>query len=246
MYKTLFPACAMFVLAACNSGDDQKKKEAIGNEAKTGETDGWVSLFDGKTTAGWHKYGGGQAGSAWKVADSILYLDTTVKADWQVANGGDILTDEEFENFNLKLEWKIAKNGNSGIIFYVHEDPAKYEHTWQTGPEMQVVDNEGHPDGRIEKHKAGDLYDLISARGTAKPAGEWNMVEIKSLNGQLDLFLNGKQVVSTVMWDDNWKKLVAGSKFKDMPDFGTYKKGRIALQDHGNEVSFRNIRIKRL
>jgi hypothetical protein len=112
---------------------------------------------------------------------------------------------------------------------------------------MQVLDNAGHDDGKIIKHHAGDLYDLIScSQETVKPVGEWNQVEIISNNGKLDFILNGTNVVSTTMWDDNWKKLVAGSKFKDMPDFGTYKKGRIALQDHGNMVSYRNIMIKKL
>jgi hypothetical protein len=211
------------------------------------QNDGWVSLFDGKTTDGWHKYGGSPAGSAWKVADGSLYLDTTSKAVWQIKNGGDIVTNDEFENFDLKLEWKISKAGNSGIIFYIHEDSVKYKESWNTGPEMQILDNEGHPDGKIHKHRAGDLYDLIAcSKETVKPVGEWNQVEIKNLNGKLDLFLNGENVVSTIMWDDHWNKLIAGSKFRSMPGFGTYKKGRIALQDHGNMVWFRNIMIKKL
>ena len=101
-------------------------------------------------------------------------------------------------------------------------------------PKCRYSDNAGHDDGKIIKHHAGDLYDLIScSQETVKPVGEWNLAEIISNNGKLDFILNGTNVVSTTMWDDNWKKLVAGSKFKDMPDFGTYKKGRIALQDHG-------------
>ncbi|MEP6713654.1 MAG: DUF1080 domain-containing protein [Ferruginibacter sp.] len=208
---------------------------------------GWISLFDGKTTAGWHSYGKTTVGEAWKVADETLYLDTTKKAGWQTSQGGDILTADEYENFDLKLEWKIAANGNSGIIFYIHEDTAKYKYVWYTGPEMQVLDNAGHPDAKIPKHRAGDLYDLIAcSKETVKPAGEWNEAEIKALNGKLDLYLNATNVVSTMLWDDNWKQLVAGSKFKAYPDFGTFKKGRIALQDHGNTVWYRNIKIKRL
>jgi hypothetical protein len=210
------------------------------------KTEGWQLLFDGKTTKGWHQYGGGAVGAAWKVRDGYLYLDTSEKENWQIKNGGDIVSDEEFENFHLKLEWKITKNGNSGIIFYIHEDKSKYNWPWETGPEMQVLDNAGHPDAKIFKHRSGDLYDLIScAKETTKNYGEWNLAEIKCVNGKLELYLNGELVVSTTMWDDNWHKMVAGSKFRNMPGFGTYKKGRIGLQDHGDEVYFRNIRIKR-
>lgn len=209
--------------------------------------DGWVSLFDGKTTAGWHKYGGAPVGSAWKVEDGVLHLDANQKENWQIKDGGDIVSDKEYENFHLKLEWKIDTCGNSGIIFNIHEDTAKYEFPWMTGPEMQVLDNSCHPDAKIIKHRAGDLYDLItSAPETVKPALEWNLAEIKSQNGTLEFYLNGVKVVTTTMWDEGWKKMIAGSKFKAWTDFGTYKKGRIALQDHGNHVWFKNIRIKEL
>lgn len=232
----------LFILAACDpsariAGDNQLTKEQ-----KSG---GWHLLFDGKTTKGWHKYGGGPVGEAWKVKDGYLYLDTTEKANSKINKGGDIVTDDEYENYHLKLEWKISKNGNSGIIYGVLEDKATYNWPWQTGPEMQIIDNDGHPDAKFIKHRAGDLYDLISCtRETVKPISEWNLAEIKILNGKLDLYLNGENVVSTTMWDDNWKKLIANSKFKNMPGFGTIKKGRIGLQDHGNEVQFRNIMIK--
>lgn len=249
-------------IASCNnSGDDKKttdtpadtskpKTETAMNNTLTDQqkADGWQLLFDGTSTKGWHKYGGGAVGSAWKIADGTLYLDTTVKENWQVKGGGDIATDDEFENFDLQLDWKIAQNGNSGIMFNVHEgDTVKYKYPWYTGPEMQVLDNNGHPDAKIPKHRAGDLYDLISSsKETVKPAGEWNHAEIKCLNGKLDLFLNGENVVSTTLWDDAWKKLVAGSKFKQWPDFGTFKKGRICLQDHGNMVWYKNVMIKKL
>lgn len=249
MYKLFLLAGCLSVLAACNSGTQQSAEVTNNdstNNSNAQSSEEWISLFDGNSTAGWHKYGGGPAGAAWKVADGALYLDTSIKKD-QVGEGGDLVTDADFENFDLKLEWKIAPKGNSGIIFYVHEDSAKFKNTWHTGPEMQVVDNEGHPDGKIVKHQAGDLYDLIaSTKKAAKPVGEWNEAEIKSMNGQLELYLNGEKTVTTTMWDDNWKKLIEGSKFRDMPTFGTYRQGKIALQDHGNMVWYRNIQLKRL
>ena len=230
--------------AACNSQSEKKTEPAM---AETNIDSGWISLFDGQSLKGWHNYGKTTVGEAWKVADGNLYLDTTQKDGWQIKGGGDIVTDDEFENFHLKLEWKIAANGNSGIIFYIHEDTSKYDHVWQTGPEMQILDNDGHGDGKIIKHRAGDLYDLIScSTETVKPVGEWNAVEIISKDGKLDFLLNGTNVVSTTLWDEVWTNLVAGSKFKQWPGFGTYKTGHIALQDHGNTVWYRNIKIKRL
>lgn len=231
-------------LAACNSKSGKKDEPAM-SDSKTDS--GWVSLFDGQSLKGWHNYGKTTVGEAWKVEDGNLFLDTTKKEGWQIKSGGDIVTDGEYENFHLKLEWKIAPNGNSGIIFYVHEDTAKYDFAWQTGPEMQVLDNNGHPDAKIQKHRAGDLYDLIAcSTETVKPAGEWNDVEIIANNGKLDFLLNGMNVVSTSLWNDAWNQLVAGSKFKQWPGFGTYKKGHISLQDHGNSVWYRNIKIKQL
>ena len=217
------------------------------DSTKTNQGNGWISLFDGKTTKGWHKYGGGPVGPAWKVADGVLYLDASEKEGVKIKGGGDIVTDEQFENFDLKIEWKISKGGNSGIMFCVHEDTTKYKAPYETGPEMQVLDNEGHRDGKIHKHRAGDLYDLIAcSKETVKPVGEWNQVEIKLLNGKLDFLLNDVSVVSTTMWNDNWDKMVANSKFKTMPGFAKFKKGGIDLQDHDFTVWYRNIIIKKL
>jgi hypothetical protein len=209
------------------------------------QNEGWKLLFDGQTTNGWHTYGKSTIGSAWKVVDGTLFFDGDVKKQNR-AEGGDIVTSEEFENFHLKLDWKISPNGNSGIIFYVHEDPVKYPSPWQTGPEMQVLDNNGHPDAKIHTHRAGDLYDLIAAKENVRPVGEWNEVEIIANRGDLKFFMNGEQVLHTTMWDDNWRDMVAKSKFKNMPGFGTYKKGKIVLQDHDDNVWFRNIKIREL
>lgn len=206
----------------------------------------WTPLFDGNTFAGWAKYGGGAVGKAWKIENGELYLDAANKAGWQTGDGGDIVTAEEYENFHFKYEWKIAANGNSGVIFLVHESP-EYSYPWQTGPEMQVLDNAGHPDAKIVSHRAGDLYDLIvSSQETVKPAGEWNQAEIRINKGKLDFFLNGVNIVSTQLFTPEWEALIAKSKFKSMPGFGKYTKGKIALQDHGDVVHYRNLVIKKL
>ena len=158
---------------------DQEKKE------------GWKLLFDGQTTAGWRNYGSDKIGEAWKVKDGVLYLDTSKKKDWQTHGGGDIITEKEYENFELSLEWKIEACGNSGIMFNVVESKDN-QYAWYSAPEVQVLDNACHPDAKIIKHRAGDLYDLIScSTETVKPAGEWNQVRITSNKGNLELWLNG-------------------------------------------------------
>lgn len=205
------------------------------------QKEGWTLLFDGKTTTGWRTFNKTEAGAGWKVQNGELTLDKTVKE-----GRGDLLTDAEYENYEFSIDWKIDACGNSGIIFDVKEDP-KYEATYVTGPEMQVLDNSCHPDAKIIKHRAGDLYDLIScSKETVRPAGEWNHAVIRSNNGKMDFWLNGTKVVSFTMHDAKWDAMVAASKFKSMPDFGKARKGHIALQDHGDNVSYRNIKIREL
>ena len=210
------------------------------------KAEGWKLLFDGKSLKGWHKYGTDSIGKAWVINDKSIHLEVSDKKDWQTKNGGDILSTNEFANFHLKVDWRISKDGNSGIIFNVHEDPAQYKYPWMTGPDMQVLDNDGHPDAKIIKHRAGDLYDLLTSIETVKKYGQWNHAEIISDNGSLKFYLNGVKVVETTMWDDAWRSMIAKSKFHEFPGFGTYKKGKLCLQDHGNNVWFRNIKIKEL
>lgn len=238
----LFLFAAITILPACKSSVNKSKNKTSENN------DGWKLLFDGKTTAGWHTYGKDSIGSAWKAEDSTLYLDAREKKDWQTKDGGDIVTNDEFENFDLKLDWKISEDGNSGIMFYVREDTSKYQYPWNTGPEMQIADNEKNEDGKVYKSRAGDLYELFatSSQQFVKPAGQWNHVEIISDKGKLDFYMNDQHVLDTNIWDNAWKKNIANTKFKDMPGFGTFKKGKIALQDHGADVWFKNIKIKNL
>ena len=232
--RFFFTMLSVMVTAAShaqqNQLTDQEKKE------------GWKLLFDGRTSKGWHTYNKKTFGEGWKVSEGTLFRDTTaVKKE-----AGDICTDEVFENFDLKLQWKISKDGNSGVMFLVHESP-EYDAPYLTGPEMQILDNEGHPDGKIIKHRAGDLYDLISSSSEpVRPVGEWNDAEIRLDHGKLTLYLNGVQTVTTTLWDKQWNDLVKGSKFAKMPGFAKYKSGHIDLQDHGHDVWFRNIKIRKL
>ncbi|MBO9154561.1 DUF1080 domain-containing protein [Chitinophaga sp. GCM10012297] len=205
---------------------------------------GWKLLFDGKTTAGWRGYLKQDVPGAWKVQDGALYLDTDAKKGG--ASGGDLITEGEYENYELELQWKIGEGGNSGIIFGVHEDP-KFKATYATGPEMQVLDDAKHPDGKIKKHNSGDLYDLIAASANySKPVGEWNTAKIIKKDGKLTLIFNGHKTAETTMGTAEWASLVGSSKFKTWEGFGKYPKGHIALQDHGDKVWYRNIKIREL
>ena len=246
MNKFLCKILTMMALALILLPEVSSAQEKANQLTKAEKKEGWQLLFDGKSKKGWHIWQGKSDGSAWKVEDGSLYLDPSHRKDWQTQGGGDLVTDGDFENYHFSLEWKISDSGNSGIIFNVKDDP-KYEHTWHTGMEMQVLDNDGHSDGKLVSHRAGCLYDLIAvSQSTVKPVGKWNKAEIILDKGSLKLFLNGVNVVSTTLWDEDWKRLVAGSKFKSMPDFATFKGGHFALQDHGNKVWFRNIKIRKL
>lgn len=205
--------------------------------AACANVDGWVNLFNGKDLSGWRVYKGGAIGDGWAVEDGALTLKR--------AGGGDIVTETEFADFELTFDWKISKNGNSGVMYFVRELP-NASAPYHTGPEYQVLDNAGHPDGKIPSHTAGAIYDLVTpSEDATKPVGEWNQARIVVYKGHIEHWLNGRKVAESSYGDDAWKKLVAGSKFNAMPDFATEPKGRICLQDHGDPVWYRNIRIRR-
>jgi cytochrome c551/c552 len=216
---------------------------------------GWRDLFDGKTLAGWRNYGGdANAVHKWTVQDGALVLvqdgifpmwDMIKSAVFGSPSGDLVYYPEKFRDFELSLQWKISPGGNSGIFYLVKDETESV--SWRTGIEMQVLDNDVHPDGKIIKHRAGDLYDLIAANPeTVRPVGEWNDVLIRVKDNHIEHWLNGVKVVSVERGSEQWNALVAGSKFADMPGYGKAAEGYIALQDHGDPVWYRNIRIREL
>ena len=223
----------VILLAACTTATFAQKK---------GKS---TSIFNGKDFTGWHTYNKTEPVSdKWKVEDGAMVL--TGKG------GGDLVSDKEYENFELELDWKIAEGGNSGIMWGVVEDK-KFCCPYSTGPEMQVLDDERHPDakaGKTGNHKAGSLYDMIppATFEAVKPAGQWNTAKMridhKANKGTF--WLNGKQTVQFDLTGANWDALVANSKFKTWEGFGKYAKGKIAIQDHGDKVWFKNIKITEL
>ena len=205
--------------------------------------DGWKLLFNGKNLTGWHSYLKKKPGNGWQVKDEAIFINENDKS----ADNIDLTTDEEFENFDLKLQFKTDTCANSGVIFYVHESP-EYQNTWETGPEMQIDDVVCGPDHLSKMNRMGTLYDLYPVDSEYVGAsGKWYQYEIIANNGHLQLFEEGHKVVDVTMWDDHWKELIAAVKFKDMPGFGTFRKGHIAFQGTENgKIWFRNIKIKAL
>ena len=191
---------------------------------------GWKVLFDGESTDGWRNYKKEGVSDGWQIKDGAL-----VRAG---GGAGDIITTGKYKHFELFLEYNISKGGNSGIMFHVTEE---YNAPWQTGPEIQVQDNvDGH-----DPQKAGWLYQLYPASTDAtKPAGEWNQLRVLITPERCEQYMNGVKYCEYVKGSDDWNQRVDESKFKAFKDFGKPTKGHICLQDHGNEVAFRNIKIR--
>lgn len=199
------------------------------------EADGWRPLFDGKTTAGWRGFRQQTIPEGWKVVDGAMT---------RVGKAGDIVTVDQFGDFELTLEWKIAPGGNSGIFYRVTEDD---DVMWHTAPEMQVIDDAGYKGPLKPTQRSGANYDLHApVRDVAKPAGSWNMTRILVKGTHVEHWLNGVKVVEYELGSADWETRVKASKFNEHPRYGRARKGHIGIQDHGDMVAFRNIRIREL
>jgi hypothetical protein len=240
MFKYFF-ATILIACSVANLNSTFAQVNALTAKEKKG---GWKQLFDGKTTDGWHTYNKNRVTKNWKVVNGALVMDAKEKTKDEA---GDIVTNNEYENYEFSTEWKISEAGNSGIIFNVKEEP-KYPDTYTTGPEMQVLDNIKATDNKKENHLAGLLYDMsgTAALSKPKPVGEWNVAKIIQNKGHLTFYLNGIKTVDVQQGSEEWKAMIANSKFKTWPDFATATKGKIAFQDHGYDVAFRNIKIRQL
>jgi hypothetical protein len=198
---------------------------------------GWKLLFDGHSLEGWRGYKTGAVGEGWKVQDGALVL--------MAAKAGDLMTVAEYGDFELAFEWKISPGGNSGVIYRVGLGESA---SYRTGPEYQVLDNQKAKDNKEGNHLAGTLYDIgpEAPRGLPKAVGEWNSSRILVRGWKVEHWLNGLRVVSLDLASPEGKAAIAESKFKDWPKFASLSRGHIALQDHGDVVSYRSLKIRTL
>ena len=197
---------------------------------------GWKVLFDGKSTSEWRGYKQkDMPATGWSIENGILE---------NKGGGGDLVSREEYADFDLALEWRVPEGSNSGIFFHASED---HDYVWESAPEMQILDDAHHPDGKNPKTSAGSNYALIAPPpNVTRPIGCWNEVRLSVRGSHVEHWMNGVKLLEYELWTPEWKALVAASKFSKMPGYGLNKTGRIALQDHGDAVSFRDIRIRPL
>lgn len=228
----------LWLIAAAGCGANGQVESVARTEMAA--SDGWVTLFDGTDLRQWRGFKRSDVPASWKIEGAALAF-TPVRNRSQ---RGDIITRDQYGDFELELEWKISEGGNSGIMYRVGEDQ---DNPWQTGPEMQVLDDARHSDGKIPSHRAGALYDLIvPPANITRPVGEWNQARIVVRGNRIQQWLNGHQTADIEIGSDRWNQLMTRSKFREMPAFATMRQGHIALQDHGDPVWYRNIRVRRL
>jgi len=220
-------------------------------EKPISEDSEWIYLFDGSSTEGWRAYNGEELPPQWTIVDNALTFDTELKKESAYQGGRDIIyAKEEFDNFELYLEWKLPEGGNSGIFYHTKEG---YNSPYEVSPEYQLLDDlkwEEINNAKLEEWQktAADyaMYTPDTTQKIIKPAGEWNSSKIIFTPQQTEYWLNGKRVVSFAPWSDDWQKRKNTGKWKDFPDYGKFKKGYIGLQDHDSSLWFRNIKIKKL
>jgi hypothetical protein len=200
------------------------------------KSDGWQLLFNGKDISQWRTFKEPRVNAKWTVEDGAIALTA--------GGGGDLISKQSYKNFELTLDWKIAEVGNSGILILADE---KGKYIYSHAPEIQILDNERHPDNKLATHLSGSLYDMIESPAQShKKAGEWNTTKIRLENATLTVWQNAIQTAKVTIGGDEWNSLIAKSKFADWPDFAKAKEGHIGLQDHGDKVWFKNIKIKEL
>jgi len=196
---------------------------------------GWQLLFDGNSLEGWRGYNSEFMPTGWSVENGLLT---------RTGPGGDIITEQQFGDFELYLEWLVGPGGNSGVLVRAVEGQ---EEVYHGAPEMQILDDAGHPDGRSPLTSAGSNYGLHGApRGIVKSAGEWNSSRIVVVNNQVEHWLNGDKVVEYELGSADWLRRVANSKFAQWPAYGRASRGHIGIQDHGDRVSFRNLKVREI
>lgn len=231
-------AVSAYVRSAPAHGQGAEKAstaEAMNTLTPEESAAGWRLLFDGETTAGWRGFKMDRMPAGWQVLNGALT---------RVAQARDIVTVEQFESFELALDWKVEAGGNSGILFHVVETP-DLEYVYQSGPEMQVLDNAGHVDGRQPETSAGSNYALHGpTHDVSRPAGEWNHARLIVDGNHVEHWLNGVQLLEYELYSPDWEERVRNSKFAEMEEYGRHRTGYIALQDHGDRVAYRNIKIR--
>jgi hypothetical protein len=235
-----FALISVMILSVPSFG--QKVNKLSGKEKKAG----WVLLFNGKDFTGWRQCNGAEMPKNWVIGESAMKIFTAAdKKPGQGSNGDIIYSGKKFRNFELSVDWKTSKMGNSGIFYNVREVPEKP--IYYAAPEVQILDNADATDNKLANHLAGSLYDMLAADPkTVKPAGEWNTIVISVRDGKVTHTQNGVKVVEYTLWTPEWDAMVANSKFKTFPGFteGIAKEGYIGLQDHGYDIWFRNIKIR--
>jgi hypothetical protein len=209
------------------------------------KTAGVVLLFDGATLQGWHGYNGRKT-PAWSIADCALHSAGT-EGNYGSDLRADIATDKDYTNFELSLEWKASKGGNSGVLYGVVESPM-YKAAWETGPEYQFLDDVGFPEKLEPWQLAGANYamHLPNDQKQLRPVGEWNTTKLVVNGTHVEHWLNGKKILEFERWGDDWKKRRDTGKWKDHADYGKAATGRIVLQDHGSAFWFRNVKLRPL